>query len=174
MGYKYGHALVKIASRAAALSPVKTIEDMCVDDPAAKGHRCTDNCPVCYIMTPDNSLQLLSGASIDLGILDLVIETAQIGCRMCLLLCAVWQVNQEVCRKNTSSLAGIDWVHRSSNLEPRLALEDKKMHRLAYFGLYGLRLVNLSLLTGCRRVLGATTTRNSGPGLCLLAFIQKV
>lgn len=98
-----------VALHAASLSLILTTDNICVHDPAAKGHRCTDNCPICNVMSPDNSLQLLPGTtSIELGILDLVIETAQIGYRMCLLFCAVWQVNQEVCEKTCSGFCKTD------------------------------------------------------------------
>lgn len=69
---------------------------MCIDDVSAKGHKCTNNCPVRYIMTPGNAFQLLSGADVELGIVDLFVETAQIGCHMCQMLCKLWELNQEV------------------------------------------------------------------------------
>jgi Pyruvate/2-oxoacid:ferredoxin oxidoreductase delta subunit len=69
---------------------------MCLDDVVAETHKCINACPVCYILTPENALQLLSGASIQLGIVDLFVQIAQIGCRMCQLLCNVWDLNQEV------------------------------------------------------------------------------
>jgi hypothetical protein len=73
---------------------------MCVGDVVAETHKCVEECPVCYILTSENSLRLLSGASIQLGIVDLFIEVAQIGCRMCEMLCAMWKLNQEVEQHN--------------------------------------------------------------------------
>ena len=69
---------------------------MCVGDAAAETHLCSNVCPVCYIFTPENAIQLLSGKTIELGTLDLVIEVGQIGCRMCQMLCNMWELNQEV------------------------------------------------------------------------------
>lgn len=69
---------------------------MCVGDDVAERHACINACPVCYIFTPDNALQLLSGASVKLGEIDLFIEVAQLGCRLCQQLCEVWSLNHEV------------------------------------------------------------------------------
>jgi hypothetical protein len=69
---------------------------MCVDHVDAETHRCINACPVCYILTRENILKLLSAASIQLGTVDLFFKIAQIGCRMCQLLCTMWDLNQEV------------------------------------------------------------------------------
>jgi hypothetical protein len=69
---------------------------MCAGDLNAETHRCINACPVCYILTRENVLKLLSAKSIQLGTVDLFIKTAQIGCSMCWLLCKMWDSNQEV------------------------------------------------------------------------------
>ncbi|KAF1993423.1 HET-domain-containing protein [Amniculicola lignicola CBS 123094] len=69
---------------------------MCVGDFADETHRCVTACPVCYIFTPENFSQLLSGEKIELGLVDLFVEIAQIGCRFCEQLCALWKTNDEI------------------------------------------------------------------------------
>jgi Pyruvate/2-oxoacid:ferredoxin oxidoreductase delta subunit len=69
---------------------------MCIGDIVADSHKCIDACPVCHIFTPKTALQLLSGANIKLGAVDLFVEVAQIGCRLCQGLCEVWSMNPEV------------------------------------------------------------------------------
>jgi hypothetical protein len=64
---------------------------MCIGDVVDETHKCINTCPVCHILTPENILQLLSGASIRLGIVDVFVEVASQGCRMCKLLCVIWK-----------------------------------------------------------------------------------
>ena len=69
---------------------------MCMGDVTAEGHRCISACPVCYILTYENALKLLKGESIQLGDIDLFVEVAQLGCRMCEMLCDMWGTQPEV------------------------------------------------------------------------------
>ena len=72
---------------------------MCIGDAAPEEHQCVKVCPVCYIFTPENALQLLSGQSIELGTLNVFIEVGQIGCRMCQMLCNMWELGGEVVQR---------------------------------------------------------------------------
>ena len=69
---------------------------MCIGDVLPENHQCVNVCPVCYIFTRDNLIRILSGETIELGIVDLFLEVARIGCRMCEMLCNMWSANQEV------------------------------------------------------------------------------
>ena len=65
---------------------------MCIDDVVAGNHQCIKACPVCYLFTAESLVQLLSGGSIQLGIIDLFIEVAQAGCRFCQMLYSMWNI----------------------------------------------------------------------------------
>lgn len=69
---------------------------MCVGEVSAEGHRCIDACPACYIFTPNSCIRLLSGETLRLGDVDLFVEVARVGCRMCEMLVNMWSLDEEV------------------------------------------------------------------------------
>ncbi|KAH7408618.1 heterokaryon incompatibility protein-domain-containing protein [Phaeosphaeria sp. MPI-PUGE-AT-0046c] len=68
---------------------------MCFDNVPDGRHECIDPCPVCYFFTPENTLRLLRGDNISLGTLDLFSEVARVGCRLCAMLCRIWDSDEE-------------------------------------------------------------------------------
>lgn len=76
---------------------------MCVGDIVDDAHTCVDACPVCYMFTQSNILEILQGGRIELGAVDLFLEVAQVGCRMCQSICELWSLNDEVKQYNLIS-----------------------------------------------------------------------
>jgi Pyruvate/2-oxoacid:ferredoxin oxidoreductase delta subunit len=106
---------------------------MCAGDLVADAHICVDACPVCSIFTPENVLEILSGGKIELGAVDLFLQVAQIGCRLCQSLCELWSLNEEVKQYVLKALPFTNVFDRFSNMVIRSAPENKKMRRPACF-----------------------------------------
>jgi len=106
---------------------------MCKGDIVADAHACVHDCPVCYIFTPHNVLEILSEGEIELGAVDIFLQVAQIGCRLCQGLCELWSLNEEVKQYILKALPFTDVFDSFSNLVTRSAPENKKTRRLTNF-----------------------------------------